>query len=122
MRRTGALIGLLALASCIFTSVSARQIVGPDGKNDWWNIECQLDDTLCWRRASEQCPRGYDAVDRPDGGEAKVYARKNAAGEMFGERRVSGGTIVVHCTDGTSSREPSVDDVTGSTRPLADPR
>ena len=118
------MIAILALASCIFTSVSARHFTGPDGRTNWWNIEC-LDDSLCWRQASEQCPSGYDAVDLSPRGTAQVYARKTRTAEMYGDRRVNGGKLTVHCTDGmggASTMGPSVDDVTGSTPPLTDPR
>ena len=119
------MIAILALASCAFTSVTARHFTGPDGRTNWWNIECQLDDSLCWRQASEQCPSGYDAVDLSPRGTAQVYARKTRTAEMFGDRRVNGGKLIVHCTaglGGASATGPSVDDVTGSTPPLTDPR
>ena len=132
MQRTGALFAILALASC---SVTARHFAGPDGRTNWWNIECPLDDAQCWRQANEQCPSGYDAVDlSPRGTTARVYARKTRTSEMFGDRRVNGGKLVVHCTDGTgtpATMGSSTDDVTpppssagdaGTTRPIDDPR
>jgi hypothetical protein len=133
MWRRCAVLATAGLAAC-FTSVSARHFAGPDGRTNWWSIECQLDDSLCWRQASEQCPSGYDAVDLSPSGTALVYARKTRTAEMFGERRVNGGKLIIHCTDGlgaAGAMGPSVDDVTpppwsagdaGATRPLKDQR
>jgi len=70
MRRLAVLTVLLVSGCYLAEPWSSRTpVVGPDGRDDWWEIRCHRDDQGCWKQARAACPHGFQIHDR----EARKY-------------------------------------------------
>ena len=50
---------------CVFSSgcASAVPVNGPDGTQGWFAIECSRSQAVCYQKAGEICPGGYNTVE-----------------------------------------------------------
>ena len=57
--RKAVLGSLLALSLAGCWTVRATPAAGPDGREDWWFVECVESKADCYAKAHELCPKGY---------------------------------------------------------------
>ena len=81
-------LGALLLTACV-PHASSRAIRGPDGAT-WYAIRCGGDPTVCYERAGNACPGGYDVADQGSQAGANVatigssvFVRPTFAGQML---------------------------------------
>lgn len=64
LRAARVLVGptlLVALTGC--PASTAHYMRGPDGNFGWVAVHCRGDQSVCWERAAQECPGGYDIAD-----------------------------------------------------------
>lgn len=84
-------LGVLLLTAC-GPHISSRAIRGPDGQT-WYAIRCGGDPTVCYERAGEACPGGYDVADQSSQAGTNVA---NFGGSIF-VRPTFAGQMLVKC-------------------------
>lgn len=88
---------LLAVGGCE-PHASARPVRGPDGTT-WYAIRCGGDPTVCYERAGDTCPGGYDVGDSSD--------QQGAVARHFGSalivRPTFRGQLLVRCKGAASA-------------------
>jgi hypothetical protein len=91
MRLSIGIVGLALLTGC----VSVKEVSGPDGKPAL-AVKCG-DATLCYQKAGELCPGGYDFVNSSTG----TVIVPTAQGGSIGSPQT---TILVECKSTTTSK------------------
>jgi|SRR5579863_131875 len=75
---------------------NAVHVVGPDGSSNWVAIHCR-GQQACWELAGEECPGGYDVMDRQGGTAVVGYGSATRYGAFATTRSFFEGDMLVKC-------------------------
>ena len=99
-----ALLFVTTLAACATEATTAKNVTGPDGSLNWWELTCRNDIGDCLAQAKEHCPGGYDHNDTVWEDQRGTPRSKVAIGggvpvSHTGKTKVLSGEMLVRCKD-----------------------